>query len=144
MDTKEAVTLEHAQEVFDKTSYVVEGFYVKSDKKLVKVEQLSDIDYLYGVREPRKGCKKCYDRGFEGWNAATGKPILCRCLFRKNGPLMTFGELKSIEGHTRTTGGTNGISPNSNVAGDSNTSDSSANSVPTSTTEDNCICQEST
>jgi len=144
METKEAVTLEDAQAVFDKTGRVVEGFYVKSDKKLVKIEQLSDLDYLYGVRTPRKGCKKCHDRGFEGWNAATGKPILCRCLFRKNGPLMTFGELKSIEGHTRTAGGTNGICSNSNVAGDSNTSASSANSVSASTTEDNCICQEST
>jgi len=34
------------------------------------------------IQNPSPGCKKCYGRGYEGFDSATKMPIPCRCLFR--------------------------------------------------------------
>lgn len=36
----------------------------------------------HNIKEPSKGCKKCYGRGFEGFDSETKMPVPCRCLFR--------------------------------------------------------------
>jgi len=34
------------------------------------------------IKDPDKGCRKCYGRGYEGLDSQTKMPIPCRCLFR--------------------------------------------------------------
>ena len=34
------------------------------------------------IKEPLKNCKKCYGRGYEGFDFKTRAPIPCRCIFR--------------------------------------------------------------
>ena len=34
------------------------------------------------IKDPKIGCKKCYGRGYEGFDSKTKMPIPCRCLFR--------------------------------------------------------------
>lgn len=33
------------------------------------------------VQDPRKGCKKCYGRGYVGINTSTKEPVPCRCIY---------------------------------------------------------------
>jgi len=36
----------------------------------------------HNIKDPDKGCRKCYGRGYEGMDSETKMPIPCRCLFR--------------------------------------------------------------
>lgn len=36
----------------------------------------------FDVGEPKKNCKKCYGRGFIGYDHQTGFPIACNCIMK--------------------------------------------------------------
>lgn len=64
--------------------------------------ELQEDDEMYGIRPPRESCKHCYGRGIEGWRTS-GKPILCRCLKRANGPRwITWKEFRALSNYFRT------------------------------------------
>jgi len=61
-------------------------------------------DDLTMFPKPRKGCKKCYGRGFDGWELTKNQVSFCRCIMNRVGKvfdedaLMSYGEmLKMIE-----------------------------------------------
>jgi len=59
---------------------------IKNPKEEPKLGKAKPVDSSWsGVTfgNPRKGCKKCYGRGYIGKNTETGMPIMCSCSSRK-------------------------------------------------------------
>jgi hypothetical protein len=64
---------------------------------VVKKEDISPLEVIKAMAkrtgaqicDPRPGCKFCYGRGYEGWDATHKNPIPCRCMFRKNDKVQT-------------------------------------------------------
>ena len=59
--------------------------------------ELHENDLLYGIRVPLDNCKHCHGTGKEAW-AASGEPILCRCLGRNSSKddWITYGRFHKI------------------------------------------------
>jgi hypothetical protein len=84
--------------------------FVDTEKgKIIKKEDMAPFDIIKTVAQqnglsipsPKKNCKHCHGRGYEGKDSKTQMPIPCRCLFReredsdKIQQLMEFGKSHS-------------------------------------------------
>lgn len=67
----------------DKFVDVKDGQVIDKDK-LTPFQIIKSVAEQNGnkIKDPYKGCKHCYGRGFEGKDLKTQMPIPCRCLFR--------------------------------------------------------------
>jgi len=53
-----------------------------STKELVDFE-ISNGEWIKVGKLPRRSCKHCYGRGWEGHDRSTGERIICRCTRRR-------------------------------------------------------------
>ena len=68
---------------------LADKFIDTSKGELIDKSKLSDFDVIKAVakqkgvaiRNPRSGCKKCYGRGYIGWDNKTKAPIPCNCIY---------------------------------------------------------------
>jgi len=67
-----------------------DAFVDMGDGRVVKKEDMQPFDIIKtiakqngtDIQNPKKSCKHCYGRGYEGIDSETRMPIPCRCLFR--------------------------------------------------------------
>jgi hypothetical protein len=72
----------------------VDKFIDTAKGELIDKSKLSDWDVIKAVakqtgteiRNPRGGCKKCYGRGYIGWDSVTKAPIPCHCIYPPKTP----------------------------------------------------------
>jgi hypothetical protein len=72
----------------------VDKFIDTSKGELVDKANLTDFDMIKAIakqnnleiRNPRKGCKHCYGRGFVGRDSKTKQPIPCSCIYLPKTP----------------------------------------------------------
>lgn len=65
------------------------GVIDPSTGQIKEMAELTPWDYIKGmatsmnidIRNPKKGCTKCYGRGWTSKVAATGQPIPCHCIY---------------------------------------------------------------
>lgn len=78
--------------MFNNDDYVVKPVEKLFDKETGTVVEKKDVDPWeliktvakssnVTLREPRKGCHKCYGRGWVGKDSKTQQPIPCNCVF---------------------------------------------------------------
>lgn len=71
-----------------------EEFLDTTKTQIVDKKDLTDWDVIKAlakqlgtqIREPRKGCKKCYGRGWTARDSATKSPIPCNCIYPPRSP----------------------------------------------------------
>lgn len=67
-----------------------DAFVETGEGKIIKREDMNPFEMIKAIakengteiKDPRKSCKYCYERGYEGIDSKTKMPIPCRCLFR--------------------------------------------------------------
>jgi hypothetical protein len=71
--------------------------------QIKEMSELTPWDHIKGmatamnveIRDPKKGCKKCYGRGWTGKVAKTGQPIPCGCIYPVKTPEEKHKEMNS-------------------------------------------------
>lgn len=82
-------------------------FVNTKDGTVVDKKELTPLDIIKSfakqtgnvIQDPRKSCKYCMERGYEGFDSKTKMPIPCRCLFR--------GKTEAQQNNDRLTDATN-------------------------------------
>jgi len=67
-----------------------ESFIDTGEGKIINKDEMTPFQIIKSlaqqnnqeVKDPKKNCKYCHERGYEGLDAKTKMPIPCRCLFR--------------------------------------------------------------
>jgi len=67
-----------------------DAFIDTGDGNVIKKEDLTPLAIIKTIakengtkiKDPSRGCKHCYERGYEGMDSVTKMPVPCRCLFR--------------------------------------------------------------
>lgn len=67
-----------------------DAFVETGEGKVIKRENMNPFEMIKAIakengteiKDPRKSCKYCFERGYEGIETTTKMPVPCRCLFR--------------------------------------------------------------
>lgn len=67
-----------------------DAFVETGEGKIIKREDMTPFEIIKSIakengtelKDPKKDCKYCYERGYEGFETITKMPVPCRCLFR--------------------------------------------------------------
>jgi len=66
--------------------------FMDSEGKVINKEDMTPFEIIKAIavqnkhtlKDPKKNCKHCFERGYESIDSVTKMPVPCRCLFRGN------------------------------------------------------------